>query len=607
MIAMPIAAEKSYSPYTDRVYPANLYWGDTHLHSGLSWDAYTFGTNITPDQAYRFAKGEEVQTSGGESVRIRRPLDFLMVADHAENLGIIPALIAGDTRIKLTAEAQEMIERLGQRPTARELLNSPNENKFLAGYTIMGMAKKITGRKLSITPSLNLEVWEGVVSIAEHHNNPGKFTTFAGYEYTSSKLGLHRNVMFADGPSHTLKTIPFSSYDSENPEDLWHHLEQYKASTGGDVISIPHNSNLSRGNMFKNVTYEGKSISSDYAHMRASIEPIIEVTQIKGDSETYPLVSPEDEFADHERSSLNVQYVTDKSRSEEDIARASYARSALQTGLSIESAVGTNPYKFGMIGSTDSHTGLASVDENNFYGKFGSTEPSLYRSTTPWLSSFSSSGYAAVWAAENTREAIFSAMKRREVYATTGPRITLRFFAGWNFKESHAYQPDIAKTGYRFGIPMGGDLTRAKITSDKAPTFLVRATKDPDGAALDRIQIVKGWIDNDGQPKEKVHNIAWSDDRVINSDGALPSVGSTINLAEATYQNSIGSPELSAFWSDENFDSTKRAFYYVRVLQIPTPRWTAYDAKFFDQEIPQDPLPVIEERAYSSPIWYTPP
>ena len=291
---MPIAAEKSYSPYADHVYPANVYWGDTHLHSGLSWDAYTFGTNITPDQAYRFAKGEEVQTSGGEAVRIRRPLDFLMVADHAENLGIIPALIAGDTRIKLTAEAQEMIKRLGQSPTARELLNSPNENKFLAGYTIMGMAKKITGRKLAITPSLKLEVWEGVVSIAEHHNNPGKFTTFAGYEYTSSKLGLHRNVMFADGPSHTLKTIPFSSYDSENPEDLWHHLEQYKASTGGDVISIPHNSNLSRGNMFRNVTYEGNSISSNYAHMRASIEPIVEVTQIKGDSETYPLISPED-------------------------------------------------------------------------------------------------------------------------------------------------------------------------------------------------------------------------------------------------------------------------------------------------------------------------
>ena len=375
--------------------------------------------------------------------------------------------------------------------------------------------------------------------------------------------------------------------------------------TGSDVIAIPHNSNLSRGGMFRRVTFQGQRISRDYARIRSDIEPIIEVTQIKGDSETNPLISPNDEFSDHEPYRYSKPTADkESSRTPEDITRASYARSALQTGLDIEANVGVNPYKFGMIGSTDAHTGIASVDEDNFWGKLGGAEPSRYRSANQ--SHWSSSGYAAVWATENTREAIFSAMKRREVYATTGPRITLRFFAGWDYAESDAQRPDIAEVGYRLGVPMGGDLIRSKETKDKAPTFLMRATKDPDGANLDRVQIVKGWRDGNGKLQEKVYDVAWSGHRKIDSNGVLPPVGSTVNLPDASYKNTIGSPELSVTWRDPDFNETERAVYYVRVLQIPTPRWTVYDAKFYGQKVPQGPPPVIEERAYSSPIWYTP-
>ena len=600
-ISMPVAAQQSYSPYVDRDYPDTVYWGDTHLHTYLSADAYSFGATITPDQAYRFAKGETTRATGGDDVRIRRPLDFLMVADHAENLGVLPAIVAGDPRILSTNEASQMAGVLARLPSLSEMLVAGTQDEFDAGAAAIGAAKAIAFSDFDLDETFKREVWEGVVAVAERHNDPGKFTAFAGYEYTSTPI--HRNVLFVGGPGETLKTLPFSSVDSPDPEDLWTHLTRYKETTGSDVISIPHNSNLSRGNMFRTVTYDGKPITQAYARIRADIEPIIEVTQIKGDSETHPLISPVDEFADHETYGRQ-NTATDKSRTPEVTARASYARSALQTGLDIEASVGVNPYKFGMIGSTDAHTGLATVDEDNFWGKLGAAEPGIYRLATQ--SRWSSAGYAAVWATENTREAIFAAMKRREVYATTGPRITLRFFAGWDYAEGDAHRPDIAAVGYRLGVPMGGDLIQNKETSNKAPTFLIRATKDPDGANLDRVQVVKGWRNGSGNLQEKVYDVAWSGHRKMDSDGVLPTVGSTINLAEASYHNTIGSPELSANWSDPDFNKTERAVYYVRVLQIPTPRWTVYDAKFFRQEIPQDTTPVIQERAYSSPIWYTP-
>ncbi len=600
---MPAVAQRPYSPYVDRDYPENVYWGDTHVHTYLSTDAYGLGTRTTPDQAYRFAKGETIRATGGDDVRIRRPLDFLLVADHAANLGVLAALVGGDPRLLSSEKGQELAmlrDDLSARPALREVLRARTLDEFNAGSTALAKV----GGDFGIDDVFKREAWQSVVAVAERHNYPGKFTTFAGYEYSSSRL--HRNVLFAGDPAETLKAGLFSQFDSKNPEDLWAYLEAYREKTGSDVIAIPHNSNVSRGNMFMNVTFEGKPISPDYALTRSSIEPIIEVTQIKGDSETHPLISPNDEFADHEP-------FIDR-RSTEEITRGSYARSALQTGLDIEAKVGVNPYKFGMIGSTDAHTGLATVDEDNFWGKMGVSEPNPYRASTQAY--YSSSGYAAVWANENTREAIFAAMKRREVYATTGPRITLRFFAGWDFSEDHAQQPDIAQVGYRLGVPMGGDLAHSEETKNKAPTFLLRATRDPDGANLDRVQIIKGWRDESGQLQGKVYDVAWSPNgnsvngksgnRKLNSNAVLPSVGSTVNLGDASYLNTIGSPELSTTWTDPDFNEAERAVYYARVLQIPTPRWTVYDAKFYQQELPQDLPLIIEERAYSSPIWYTP-
>jgi hypothetical protein len=618
-IAMPAVAQEPYSPYVERDYPANVYWGDTHVHTFLSADAYGLGTRTTPDEAYRFARGETIRATGGDEVRIRRPLDFLLVADHAENMGVLPALARGDPRLLASEKGQELAELradLSARPALRDVLRAKTLDEYNAGSSALGKE----GGNYGINDEFKREIWQSIVAVAERHNSPGKFTTFAGYEYSSSSL--HRNVLFAGDPTETLKTLPYSQWDSPNPEDLWDYLEAYREMTGSDVISIPHNSNLSRGNMFMSVTYEGKPISPDYARIRSSIEPIIEVTQIKGDSETHPLNSPDDEFADYEPFDIPLRWTVPveaayrlyravtsvlESRSEEELTRASYARSALQTGLDIEAKVGVNPYRFGMIGSTDAHTGLATVDEDNFWGKMGVSEPNPYRASTQGY--YSSSGYAAVWAEENTREAIFAAMKRREVYATTGPRITLRFFAGWDFTPDHAQQPDIAQVGYSLGVPMGGDLIQS--AENKAPTFLVRATKDPDGANLDRVQIIKGWRDGNGELQEKVYDVAFSangksGNRTLDGNGVLPSVGSTVELADARYLNNIGSAQLSTTWTDPDFNETESAVYYVRVLQIPTPRWTVYDAKFYQQELPQDSLLVIEERAYSSPIWYTP-
>jgi hypothetical protein len=395
-------------------------------------------------------------------------------------------------------------------------------------------------------------------------------------------------VMYVGGPSDTKAWLPFSSHDSTNPEDLWAHLEGYRNKTGSDVIAIPHNTNISRGQQFKIVTYDGKPLTSGYARTRSSIEPIMEVTQFKGDSETHPLVSANDEFADFE---------TLRNPATHEIARQSYARGALKTGLDLAAKLGVNPYKLGMIGSTDTHQGLATADEDNL------ADAGPYQYSTGLR--FSAAGYAAVWARENTREAIFSAMKRREVYATTGPRMTLRFFGGWNFESDDALGPHLAETGYGGGVPMGGDLASYSGEGKKAPTFLLHAVKDPQGANLDRIQVVKGWRDSKRNVNEKVYDVAWSDDRSIGNDGKLQAVGSTVDVESATYLNSIGSHSLSTTWTDPDFNRKQAAFYYVRVLQIPTPRWQTYQTSFYGIKERPEPA-VIQERAYSSPIWYTP-
>ena len=600
----PAAAAESYSPNVDDAYPDNVYWGDTHLHSYLSGDAFALGSRITPDAAYRFAKGETVRSTSGQPARLRRALDFLMVADHAENFGVLPLLAANPAALPETESSRNSARIIAALPLLADVLNAGTTEEFHAMRSPLGAAKAAWMEDYAIDEDFRRDMWREVIRVAEKHNDPGTFTTFAGYEWTASGAGeayasIHRNVLFADGPELTGRTLPFSSYDSRDPEDLWAYLADYEDRLGGNAISIPHNSNLSLGQMFGPSDYGGAPLTPSYARTRARFEPVVEVTQYKGDSETHPLASPNDTFADFERNwrppGTNLA-----------VARQSYARPALGIGLDLAAELGVNPFKFGMIGSTDSHSGLATADEDNYWGMMGMNEPSRYRAFSS--SNNAVAGYAAVWARENTRRAVFDAMKRREVYATTGPRMVVRFFAGWDFVAGDAADPRLAAVGYRKGVPMGGDLTAAP--EGAAPSFLVRAVKDPDGANLDRVQVVKGWRDSAGQTSERVYDVALSDGRTPGEDGTpADPVGNTVDVGNATYLNGIGAAELSTVWRDPDFDPGASAFYYVRVLQIPTPRWTVYDARFHQLDvaaIPDAQPVVIQERAYTSPIWYTP-
>jgi len=552
--------------------PTRVYWGDTHVHSELSGDAYALGTRLTPDDAYRFAKGEKVLATGGQEVQLRRPLDFLMVADHAENLGVLPRLVADDDFLSGDEVSEHWRELLAALPPLPEILNAATFDAFSQELQPLYQAKKAAAADYPISKTFQQSVWQKVGEVAERHYAPGTFTTFIGYEWSASDAAMiHRNVLFADGPDVTNRTLPFSALDSRDVEDLWAYLGRYEEELGGSAIAIPHNGNLSKGSMFALRTFLGEPLSKAYAEQRARWEPIYEVTQIKGDGETHPLLSPTDEFADFETWPPEVWGGTPKGEP------SSYARSALKLGLDQEIELGANPFKFGMIGSTDAHTGLATADEDLYWGKMGLTEPSRYRAQDQWY--YSASGYAAVWAEENTRESLFAAMKRKETYATTGPRMVVRFFGGWEYAAEDIESEDVAALGYAKGVPMGGDLASAP--EGKAPRFLVYAIKDPDGANLNRIQIVKGWRDAKSELHEQVFNVAMSDGQ--------------------------GVWELSTVWQDPDFDESSPAFYYARVLEIPTPRWTAYDAKEYGlKDLPEEIPMTVQERAYTSPIWYTP-
>ncbi len=610
LLAPGATAETAYSPNVNRHYPDNVYWGDTHLHTWLSGDAYTLGTRLTPDQAYRFARGETVVSTGGEEVRLRRPLDFLLIADHAENLGVLPRLAAGDPELLKTEDGKRFADIVAKLPPLKDVIHAESREAYDAGSRDLNTAKAAWNGDYGIDENFKRQIWHEVIDIAERYNEPGRFTTFAGYEYSSNPPMLHRNVLFAGGPTETRRTLPFSKFDSANPEDLWTYLLNYRRDVGGDVIAIPHNSNLSGGSMFRPDTYYGIPLTTADASIRAAIEPIAEVTQIKGDSETHPLISPDDEFADYETwgnyvdRSKTAAAADGKSPGTPsvELASQSYLRSALKLGLQFQETLGVNPFKLGMIGSTDSHTGLSTADEDNFWGKMGANEPGQYRAAA--LGVFTSSGYAAVWAEENTRASLFAAIKRREVYATTGPRITLRFFGGWNYTDADAESPEFASIGYSKGVPMGGDLVRA--AGSGAPAFLIRAVKDPDGANLDRVQVVKGWRDAAGALQEKIYDVAWSDQRKPGPTGKLPPLASTVDRLTATYRNSVGEAELAVAWVDPEFKATETAFYYVRVIEIATPRWTGYDAAFYHLKDLPPAQSETQERAYSSPIWYTP-
>jgi hypothetical protein len=611
LLALPSFAD-SYSPDRHQPHPTRVFFGDTHLHSNLSVDASGFGNDrLSPDDAYRFAKGDAVRAHNGNEARLRRPLDFLVVADHAVNIGVLPRVAQRDPLVMATETGQRWAELLAKVPVlASDVLTAKTEEDFARDQPALYNGRRFYtgawGGDYIADERVRSSVWGEVCGNADRHNDPGKFTAFIGYEWTpptrhARSPNLHRNVIFEGGADEACQVIPFSFRESANVEDLWAYLADYEARVGGKVISIAHNGNLSAGVMFGPNDFDGKPLSEQYLATRARFEPLYEVTQYKGDGEAHPSLSPEDEFADFETWHV-AGYFGERPEGWAQQKQYEYARSALKLGLNYQSDSAINPFKFGMIGSTDAHTSLATADEDNFWGKLAFYEPSPYRMSRSWH--FGASGYAAVWATDNTREAIFAAMQRRETYATTGPRMTVRFFGGWNFDPQDAARPDLAKVGYAKGVPMGGELSTPPAKG--VPGFLIRAVRDPDGANLDRVQVIKGWRDHAGELHEKVYDVALSDNRQVSRSGRVEPVGNTVDVAEATYLNTIGDAELATVWVDPDFDRMQLAFYYARVIEIPTPRWTAYDAKRFDVKVPPQAPVIVQDRAYTSPIWYTP-
>ena len=590
-------------------FPDRPYWGDTHLHTDNSIDAFGFGVRLGPEAALRFARGEQVTATTGAEAQLARPLDFLVISDHSDALGATRRLydaprwyvswVIGDPTVLRWYDMMHESPEQSTRAIA-ELITAVSERNVPEAFADPEAAREGTE-----------DIWNTQLGLLDRYKEPGVFTALAGFEWTLMPDGnnLHRVVMFRDGSERTRQTLPFPGIGT-TPEQLWDYMAAYENETGGRVLAIPHNGNLSNGLMFALETPDGQPIDQDWVEARARWEPLVEVTQSKGTSEQHPSLAPSDEFANFEiwdKGNLNV--VPKKP----GMIQYEYAREALKRGLKLEEEFGTNPFKFGMLGSTDDHTGISSAEENNFFGKFPASEPSPERSTgnafdfdgntvKDWQ--LGASGLTAVWAPENTRASIWDAMKRKEVYGTTGSRIFVRFFGGWDFEKDDAERRDPGTVGYGKGVPMGGVLANAK--AGVAPGFVVQALKDPQSANLDRIQVVKGWLDAQGQEQEAVYNVAWFGERQPDGSGQLPAVGDTVDRINGRYSNSIGAASLSTYWSDPDFDPAVPAFYYVRVLEIPTPRHTLLDAIALGMDKPKEGASVIQERAYSSPLWYQP-
>ncbi|MBS0250438.1 MAG: DUF3604 domain-containing protein [Proteobacteria bacterium] len=600
------AGKKQYSPYLYQSYPDRVFWGDTHLHTSYSTDAGMVGNTLGPEEALRFARGEQVISSSGVPARLIRPLDFLVIADHSENLGLSPMI-------------EESNPELLKDPMGRKYHDLVKSGKGWEAYQIWKQSGA-TKKDSMPNPALQRTAWERIIDAVDAFNKPGVFTAFHGFEWTSSPnlVNLHRNVIFRDGAKEARQVLPLTAFDTEDPEALWDYMEAYEKKTGGRALAIPHGGNMSQGLMFAVETMSGKPIDAAYAKRRMRWEPLYEVTQIKGDGETHPKLSLNDEFADYYRWDKGDFGLNPK---KPEMLPHEYARSALRIGLEKEQGFGVNPFKFGMVGSTDSHTSLATTREENYFGKFAGSEPgSPHRfddlvsqdlrpdgdgSLNVYHWETLASGLAGVWARQNTREALWDAMARKEVYASTGTRMLVRVFAGWDFKPDEVHRPDFAPQGYQRGVPMGGDLSTAP--EGAKPKFMVRAMRDVDGANLDRIQIIKGWVDANGKSNERIFDVAVSDGRKIDNDGRCKTpVGDTVDVPNASYTNTIGNALLAGYWEDPTFDPNQRAFYYVRVIEIPTPSWIAYDEKIFGKKAPEQALRKQQERAYTSPIWYTP-
>ena len=595
--------DKSAAP-AESAYPVRAYFGDTHVHTGWSADAGLDGAVTSPEDAFRLASGQEIKSNTGQAVKLRRPLDWMVITDHSDAMGTISEIAAGNPKMISDPFLKKMYEALnGNDEKARkqavlELVDLQSNNKLPFQLK---------------NPRWMVSAWRKTADTAEKYNNPGKFTALIGYEWTSNAGGgnnLHRNVVYRDGADFAKKMLPLTTFKSEDPEKLWEWMASYEKRSGGKVLAIPHNGNLSNGRMFEETRFDGSPMTPEYAQNRQRWERLFELTQMKGQSESHPSLSPSDEFASWDLwDTGNLNGVVKKP----GMIQAEYYREALKSGLRLEAKFGTNPFKYGAESGTDTHTGLTTAEEDNFWGKFKSVEPRAGRWQPVVVGGLgpgghrsweqSAAGYTGVWATSNTRAAIWDAMMRRETFSTTGPRMTVRFFGGYDFADADA-AGDIAKTGYGKGVPMGGDLKAAP--AGKKAGFLVAAMKDPDGANLDRVQIVKGWLGADGKTYEKIYEVAWAGERKPDAAGKLPSVGNTVDVANASYTNSIGAAQLIAHWTDPDFDPALKAVYYVRVLEIPTPRWTAYDQVRFKEKMPDNIPMSLQERAFSSPIWYSP-
>ncbi|MEH6616543.1 MAG: DUF3604 domain-containing protein [Porticoccus sp.] len=612
LISSAQAAEKEKVYVAPAEHPTQVYFGDPHIHTSVSADAALWGASLGPEETYRFGLGEEMTSFKGWKVKLRRPMDWMVISDHSDVWGFYQRIADGDPYIMAEPEGvrwHDMLKAGNTRQVTDEII------KAFGNETLPWDVSD---------PKMIAPGWKQEVEAAEKFNDPGKFTAFIAYEWTSNPMGdnLHRVVIYRDNGDKTRDVLPFTSTGtagSQDPADLWKVLETYEKNTGGKVLAIPHNGNWSSGLMFAETLYTyspnkstGKPLDESYVTARKRWEPLYEATQIKGDGEAHPFLSPDDEFADYETWDLGNLSFSVKVTNE--MLPGSYARSGLKRGLKYQEQFGVNPFQFGMVGAGDSHTGLPGQEESNFMGKHASSEPDAERWETPFRTadigtqegwSEVASGLTGIWATDNTRAALWDAMKRKEVYATTGTRLKVRMFGGWDFKAGDDKRSDYVELGYSKGVPMGGELHRAK--KGMAPNFIVTALMDPMGGALDRVQMVKGWRDNKGELHERVYDIAWSDQRKPDpKTGKLPPVGNTVNVPQATWTNSIGDTQLTTVWQDPGFNSSDQAFYYVRVLEIPTPRWTAYDAKRFGITMGDEVPMTTQERVYTSPIWYIP-
>ena len=611
-VGEPTPAAKAYSPYAGRAYPTRPLFGDTHLHSANSGDAFGAGNRFTPEQTYHIARGEGVVSTTGIPFKLPRPLDFVVISDHAEGLGLLTQVYEGNPAFM----ADATLLRWRNMMHSSDAEGSQATTEMIAAQSSNSLPPVLTNPKVA-GPAM-MSVWQQYTATSDEYNDPGNFTTIIGYEWTPLPGGdnLHRNVLLRDGKGAADQVFPFSSWNSEDPEQLWAWMESYEQKTGGKIMAIPHNANLSNGRMFAANTFTGAPLTRDYALRRSRWEPIHEIVQSKGASESHPLLAPNDEFIDYGIAGWDYGNLPLTAPLTPEMMPTNYVREGLKRGIEHEGVLGANPFKFGLIGSLDAHNSIPSIGADNFFGKMPSQEPSpdrwkqssnlgsggLGKQRYTWQ--YLSAGYAAVWATENTRESLWDAMQRKEVYATSGSRMTVRFFGGYDYAPEDAKSHYLAEAGYAKGVPMGGDLAPAPTA--KVPTFLVAALKDPMGANLDRIQIIKGWVDASGKAQEKIYDVAWSGTRQPGEDGKLPPVGNTVDVATATWTDTIGASELATVWKDPDFEPSQRAFYYARVIEIPTPRWTAYDQARFGVKMSADVPMKQQERGWTSPIWYTP-